>query len=92
MKGELEDKVKQLVFPRISIFQPSLLVGHRLRLRLGEKLGSWVLRIICMLPRLKRYRPITGKQVATKMVQVSRQLGAGIDYFKLDEISTKKVT
>jgi len=89
MKGELEDKVKQLVFPCISIFQPSLLVGHRVKLRLGEKFASWILSIICILPRLKRYRPITGKQVATKMVQVSRQLGAGIDYFKLDEIFTK---
>ncbi|RLB69716.1 MAG: short chain dehydrogenase, partial [Deltaproteobacteria bacterium] len=39
MKGELEQKVQALPFNRISIFQPSLLIGKRANTRMGEKLG-----------------------------------------------------
>lgn len=40
MKGELEKRIKLLNFERISIFQPSLLMGERKEFRLAEKLGS----------------------------------------------------
>lgn len=68
MKGELERKVQKLPFERISIFQPSLLLGKRPELRLAEKLGSLLLPILCILPGLRRYRPIRGEAVAAKMV------------------------
>jgi hypothetical protein len=41
---------------------------------------------LCLIPWLKRYRPISGEQVATKMVLVSQQSGAGNTTFCLDEI------
>ena len=90
MKGELEQKIKYLPFERISIFQPSLLIGQRTEFRLGEKLGSWMLPILCTIPWLKRFRPISGEQVAAKMVQVSRQSGQALERFRLDEIFIKK--
>lgn len=86
MKGELEQKIKSLPFDRISIFQPSLLLGKRSDFRLGEKAGSWVLPALGLIPGLKRFRPITGEQVAAKMVQVSRQASSGLNWFRLDEI------
>ena len=86
MKGELERKVQKLPFERISIFQPSLLLGKRPELRLAEKLGSLLLPILCILPGLRRYRPIRGEAVAAKMVQVSRQPGPPREWFRLDEI------
>lgn len=86
MKGELEQLVKSLPFQRISIFQPSLLIGHRKYFRWGEKIGAWLLPILCSLPRLKRYRPISGEQVATKMVQVSEKSSNALEFFCLDEI------
>jgi len=85
MKGELEQKVKALPFSQISIFQPSLLLGQREQVRIGEKLGSWLLPMLAIIPGLRRYRPITGKQVAEKMVEVSLQ----IKYFRLDDIFIK---
>jgi len=89
MKGELEQKVQTLPFNRISIFQPSLLLGQRAEFRMGEKLGSWILPVLCSIPGLRRFRPITGEQVAAKMIQVSRQPGPSLEWFRLDEIFSK---
>lgn len=86
MKGELEQAVLQLLFERISIFRPSLLLGERDQLRIGEKLGGWLLPMLCTLPGLRRYRPIRGAQVAAKMVAVSAQPGSGVEAFALDEL------
>lgn len=84
MKGELEDKITQLKFKRIAIFQPSLLLGARDGFRLGEKIASWVLPALCSLPLLKRFKPIYGHQVATKMCQVSALNETGIQRFTLN--------
>jgi uncharacterized protein YbjT (DUF2867 family) len=89
MKGELEKRVQSLPFNRISIFQPSLLLGQRVEFRMGEKLGSWILPMLCTIPGLRRFRPITGEQVAAKMIQVSRQPGPSLEWFRLDEIFSK---
>jgi len=86
MKGELEEKVQALPFERISIFQPSLLLGKRPEFRWGEKLGAMLLPILCSVPGLRRYRPIRGEDVAAKMLQVSRQPGPSREWFRLDEI------
>ncbi|SHG07391.1 Uncharacterized conserved protein YbjT, contains NAD(P)-binding and DUF2867 domains [Microbulbifer donghaiensis] len=86
MKGELEQAVMRLPFARISIFRPSLLLGDRAETRPAEKLGSWLLPLICTLPGLRRYRPIRGEQVAAKMVQVSNTPGPAVETFTLDEL------
>lgn len=84
MKGDLEDKITELQFKHICIFQPSLLLGAREGFRFGEKLGSWVLPSLCQLPFLRRYRPIYGHQVAAKMCQESMKFKIGIQRFSLD--------
>ncbi|MFO7645281.1 MAG: NAD(P)H-binding protein [Desulfosarcina sp.] len=89
MKGELEQRVQTLSFERISIFQPSLLLGQRGDFRLGEKLGGWILPTLCAMPGLRRFRPIAGEQVAAKMVRVSRQPGKALEWYRLDEISAR---
>jgi uncharacterized protein YbjT (DUF2867 family) len=86
MKGELEERVQALHFSRISIFQPSLLAGKRDESRIGELLGGLILPVLCVIPGLRRFRPIKGEQVARKMVQVSRILGPVLERFVLDEI------
>ncbi len=86
MKGELEDKVELLPFPSISILQPSLLLGERDHIRLGEVFGSWVLPMLCKLPPLKQYRPIWGREVAAKMVQLSLSTASGIERLSLDQV------
>lgn len=88
MKGELEEKVKVLPFKRINLFQPSLLIGQRTEFRLAEKVGSWLMLMatLCVLPWLRRFRPITGEQVAAKMVLESRKSDLSVVVFCLDEL------
>ncbi len=89
MKGELEHQVKQLSFVRISIFQPSLLLGERNDKRIGEEIAAKVLPTVCKLPFLAKARPISGAQVAQKMVQVSaREFSGGkeVETYTLDEV------
>jgi len=91
MKGELEAQITALNFPQTSIIQPSLLLGERQDFRLGEKLASTLLPILCKLPGLTKYRPITGKQVANKMCQIGIQQArcsadSMVQYYRLDEL------
>jgi uncharacterized protein YbjT (DUF2867 family) len=86
MKGELEQRVRSLPFGRITIFQPSLLLGQRTEPRLGEQLWSRILPVFCAIPGLRRFRPIKGEQVAAKMVRVSKNPGQPLEWFRLDEI------
>ncbi|GAA58340.1 oxidoreductase HTATIP2 [Pseudoalteromonas sp. BSi20652] len=86
MKGELELQIKLLAFARITILQPSLLLGEREQFRMAEKIGSVILPIITRLPFLRRYKPITGKQVAQKMLTVSIEQQVKLSYFVLDEL------
>lgn len=86
MKGELENEVLLLPFKRVSILQPSLLIGDREAFRLGETLGAWVLPFLCKLPFLKKYRPISGDEVAKKMVSVSLSAGEPKEIYRLDEL------
>ena len=86
IKGELEQQVKQLGFARLSILQPSLLVGERSELRVAEKLGEVVLPLLTRFGILKRYRPITGEQVANKLLRVSIEQQQATGYYVLDEL------
>jgi uncharacterized protein YbjT (DUF2867 family) len=86
MKGELEARITQLPFPRITIVQPSMLLGERDTPRLGEKIGAWVLPLITSIPPLQKYRPITGSQVAAKMVYASQHQEHSFKRYQLDQI------
>lgn len=86
MKGELEQAVLALPLPRISIFQPGILLGARNHFRPGETIGAGIMRVLTAVPGLQRYRPIRGEQVAGRMVQVSRDPGPPREIFTLDEV------
>ena len=86
MKAELEQRVLELPFERVSIFQPSVLVGEREHSRPAEKIASAILSGLRFIPGLRRYRPIRGAEVAAKMVQTSREPGARVERFVLDEV------
>lgn len=86
MKGMLEDKISLLPFRRVTILQPSLLTGEREVFRLGETFASWILPLLCKLPYLNKYRPISGDYVAKKMVSVSLSTGSPKEIYRLDEL------
>jgi len=87
MKGQLEGLVIKLEFESIAIFQPSLLLGTRPDFRIAEVLGKYILPVLCLLPVLSKYKPITGEVVAKKMIAVAMNNNKGIGYYRLDDIS-----
>ena len=88
IKGELEEKVKQLSFNKIRIFRPSLLLGERAEKRFGEKAAENILKIIVpIFPFLKNQRPIEGEKVANAMIaSANKEDNERIRIYELDEI------
>lgn len=86
MKGQLENKVLALGFPRSVIFRPSLLLGKRTEPRFGEDIAAKVMPLLKYVPLLKTYRPITGQQVAIKMAAVAEIERQGQENYNLDQI------
>ena len=86
MKGELEEKIALLEFRKTSVFQPSLLLGERKDMRVAEGVGAKILPILCRLPGLAKFKPISGREVAEKMVCVSQRSDLGYQCYRLDEV------
>ena len=86
MKGQLEDDVIKLGFEHTSIIQPSLLLGERADARMGEQLASKIMPALCKLPGLGRYQPISGRDVALRMIEVVNSPQPGVERLSLDEV------
>jgi hypothetical protein len=52
VKGQLEDALRTLPYPSVTIVRPSLLVGTREEFRLGEKLAKVHIGVFCCIPRV----------------------------------------
>ena len=68
VKGELEDALRSLVYPSLTIARPSLLLGSRDEFRFGEsfaKVFAW------LLP--PRWRGIRARHVARALIELARE-------------------
>jgi uncharacterized protein YbjT (DUF2867 family) len=86
MKGDLETAIQQLPFQRISILQPSLMLGPRQSFRGGELAGQFILPLFTWLPALQKYRPIHCDVVASKMIAVHQLQTRAVQTYRLDEV------
>lgn len=79
VKGEVEAAVKRLPFRAVWVVRPSLLLGERAELRLGEKLASAVAVPLSplLIGRLRRYRPVAGRDVARAMLRLALEGDTG---------------
>ncbi len=75
VKGKLEHDLMVIGLQRLSIIRPSLLVGEREEVRLGEKVGEQVLKFVkpLLVGPLKRSRSIEASQVAKAMIVIALQ-------------------
>ncbi|WP_394651641.1 NAD-dependent epimerase/dehydratase family protein [uncultured Acinetobacter sp.] len=74
VKGELEEYIKSLGLYRVSIFQPSLLIGMRDEQRLLEGVGQRAFTVFEHLVKKPfLYKPVHADQVAKAMLTVSKQ-------------------
>ena len=85
MKGQLEDAVKKLEFPRLLIFQPSVLIRSNSD-RSGENFTVKAFKFLNKLGILKRYRPMPTSVLAEKMRKEVAIAPKGVHTFTLDEI------
>ena len=85
MKGQLEDAVKELEFPRLLIFQPSVLIRSNSD-RAGENLSVKTINFLNKLGILKRYRPMPTDILAQKIRKEVAIAPKGLHTFTLDEI------
>ena len=71
MKGELERDIKILPFQSIHILQPGMLSGNRKEVRMGEQIGTRLIRFLNKLGIAKQQKPIDASLVAQAMINAS---------------------
>ena len=73
-KGEVEEELKRLNFPKLGIMKPSFLLGDRKEKRIGEKIGIFVFKLLSplFLGPLKKMKPIHSATVAKAMIKISK--------------------
>ena len=71
-KGEVEEELKRLNFPKLGIVRPSFLLGDRKEKRVGEKIGIFVFKLLSplFLGPLKKMKPIHSAIVAKGMIAI----------------------
>ncbi|MGK2857567.1 MAG: hypothetical protein ACSLFQ_10220 [Thermoanaerobaculia bacterium] len=79
VKGEVEHRLFDLVFQRIDIARPGLLLGARSEKRLGERIAQLAAPLYNPLlgGKLRKYRAIEAATVARAIVAMSRQRDLG---------------
>ncbi|MGI4871618.1 MAG: NAD-dependent epimerase/dehydratase family protein [Janthinobacterium lividum] len=88
VKGEVEAAVRQIPFRAIHIFRPSLLLGERVRPRLGERLGAALLRVVGPLLRGSwyKYRGVPATTVAQAMLRAAAEDSSGSQVHSSEEL------
>ena len=88
-KGDVEEVLKNLNFPHLSIIRPSLLLGSRKKFRFGEFFAQKTFKNLSFLFQgfLKQFKPIDAKNVAKAMLVISKNNFENI-YFNSDYLQT----
>jgi len=81
IKGELERELKELGYPTLAIFRPSILTGQRSEARPGERFGIAAAKTVAplLVGSLRKLRPIPAQNVARAMATVARTAIASRD-------------
>ena len=74
-KGEVEEELKRLNFPKLGIMRPSFLLGDRKEKRIGEKIGIFVFNLLSplFLGPLKKMKPIHSEIVVRSMIKFANE-------------------
>ncbi|MGE7602874.1 NAD-dependent epimerase/dehydratase family protein [Peribacillus sp. NPDC097675] len=88
VKGEMEETLKQLKLNSLHIFRPSILLGDRSELRIGEKVTGTLSSFFkfLLIGPLRPYRAIRAKTVATAMSIAAQSSSTGNHVYHSNEI------
>jgi len=89
VKGEVEQRLFELVFTRIDIVRPGLLLGARSEKRLGERIAQIAAPLYnpLLAGKLRKYRAIESSTVARAIVAMVRQRELGRFVHEWDSLS-----
>ena len=90
LKGEIERLISELSYDSTFIYRPSILIGKRETARPLEWLSQRISYVInpLLLGALKKYRSISGEQVAKKIINELKKNKIGKHYFESNELET----
>jgi len=73
-KGQVEEELNKINFPKLAVIRPSILLGNRKVFRLGERIGIFAMKALSIffLGSLKKYKPIEAQNVAKAMVAIAQ--------------------
>lgn len=86
VKGMLEDEIKKLGFEKIVILQPGPLKGERKKNRFAEKITIYAMDRINKLGLLKKFRPISGDEMASAMISLGENSTEPLKTVALDAV------
>jgi uncharacterized protein YbjT (DUF2867 family) len=85
LKGEVEEMVQSFAIPSVSIFRPSMLLGHRNESRPLESIAQVISRPLgALFP--SKYKPIKASDVARAMVAASKKPAPGVNVLHYKEM------
>ncbi|MEC0269280.1 NAD(P)H-binding protein [Paenibacillus anseongense] len=89
VKGDVEQGLRALNLRSLYMLRPSLILGDRDEVRVGEQLGSLVSRVISplMIGGLRTYRPIQASKIAAGLIACAQKGEAGAHVVLSDRIA-----
>ena len=74
-KGQVEEELKRLNFPKLAIMRPSFLIGNRKEKRISETIGIFVFKLLSplLLGPLRKMKPIHSETVAKSMIRAANE-------------------
>jgi uncharacterized protein YbjT (DUF2867 family) len=80
VKGEVEEGIRSLDYPKIEILRPSLLMGDREDTRLGESIGQLFMKVFSFLfiGPLKNIKGVKGTSVAKALLHYANDSSEGV--------------
>lgn len=87
-KGKMEQKVAQLGYVHTYFFRPSMLGGARDEFRFGEKVGTFIMKLlgVFFIGALKRYKIVSSDKVAQAMISKAIDPLEGVHYIESEQI------
>lgn len=84
-KGELEQALRVMTFPSLTLIRPGLLDGHRQESRPAEHMAIWVSKAFGpLMPR--RYRVVPAQRVAQHLLESALAGESGVKVVQSDQL------
>ena len=85
LKGELEDAISRLAFPRYIIFRPGLLARKDTE-RVGERISAAFLNLVNSFGLMRKFKPMPTMILAEKMAKAPKVFSHGQHVVELNKI------